>query len=287
MINKTIEWVKSTEKAAQRFYEKALKSFGDDRELAVFLRHLAEDEKKHYEMVSGAYGLYGGVSDIPQGIYIDVEAMSRIGTAIRLCEKRLEAGELTKTELIDSIVTIEFSECNEIFLYAITVLKVSPGEFRKAVVEIRKHKVRIEAFLKGKPEYSGYTETIKSLPAPSGESILVVDDEVGMIDVFEAFLSPVGTVESAANGVEALGKINKSPFFSVIVTDVDMPLMGGIELYRKTSERYPALKERFVFLTGTMDPARLLFFRENNLKYFMKPVSIKDIKTAVCDIIEK
>lgn len=287
MINKTIEWVKSTEKATQRFYEKALESFGDDRELAVLLRHLAEDEKKHHEMVTVANDLSGGVSDIPQGISIDAEAMSTIGAAIRLCEKRLEAGELTKTELIDAIVTIEFSECNDIFLYAVTVLKALPGEFRKAVVEIRKHLARIEAFLKGKPEHSGHLDKIKSLPAPSCESILVVDDEEGMIDVFEAFLSQVGTVESAANGVEALEKITRSPFFSVIVTDVDMPLMGGIELYRKTSERYPALKERFVFLSGAIDPARLQFFRENNLKYFMKPVSIKDIKTAVRDILEK
>lgn len=287
MINKTIEWVESTEKAAQRFYEKALETFRDDTELAELLRHLAEDEKKHYEMVSVASGFTGKSLEFPQGVSIDPEVMSGIGTALRHCEKRLEAGKLTKTELIDAIVTIEFSECNEIFLYVITVMKAFPGEFRNAIAEIRKHKARIERFFAGKPEYAQYLERIRSLPDTGGERILVVDDEEGMLDVYEAFLSQIGAVESAVNGVEALAKISKNPSYSAIVTDVDMPAMDGIELYRAVCEKFPALKDRFVFLTGTMDPSKASFFRENNLKYILKPVSIKDIKTAVYGIIGK
>jgi len=287
MINKIIDWVKSTEKAAQRFYEKALETFRDDAELAVLLRDLAEDEKKHHEIVSVARGLSGKGADLSREASIDPELMRGIGSALRQCEKRLEAGELTKAGLIDAIVTIEFSECNEIFLYIITVMNAFPGEFRKAVAEIRKHKVRIENFLADKPEYAQYIERIRSLPDPSAATILVVDDEEGMLDVYEAFLSQVGTVEIAVNGLEALGKISKNPSFSAIVTDVDMPVLDGIELYREVCDKFPALRERFVFLTGTMNPSRSSFFSKNNLKYLLKPVSIKDIKTAVNGIIGK
>lgn len=287
MISKTIDWVKSTEKAAQRFYEKALETFRYDEEIAVLLRDLAEDEKKHHEMVSAARGLSGKGADLYREASIDPELMRGIGSALRRCEKSLEAGELTKDGLIDAIVTIEFSECNEIFLYTITVLNAFPGEFRKAVAEIRKHKVRIENFLAGKPEYAQYIERIRSLPDASAARVLVVDDEEGMLNVYEAFLSQVGTVDIAVNGLEALAKISKNPSYAAIVTDVDMPAMDGLELYREVCDKFPALKDRFVFLTGTISPSRSSFFSKNNLKYLLKPVSIKEIKTAVSGIIGK
>ncbi len=287
MFDNTIDWVKSTEKTAQRFYEKALESFGDDAELAVLLKHLAEDEKKHHEMVSVASGLAGKVVEIPRGATVDPEVMSGIGTALRLCENRLTAGRLTKDGLIDAMVTIEFSECNEIFLYVITVMKAFPGEFRNAVAEIKRHKNRIEKFLADKPEYAEYLDRIRLLPDPAGERILVVDDEEGMLDVYEAFLSQTAMVESAVNGGEALEKIKKRPSYSAIVTDVDMPVMDGTELYMNVCEQFPQLKDRFIFLTGTLDHSRSSFFKKNNLRCLMKPVSIMDIKTAVLDIIAK
>lgn len=287
MFSNTVDWVKSTEKTAQRFYERAHETFGDDAELATLLKHLAEDEKKHYEMVSVASGLAGKGLEVPQGASIDPELMSGIGTALRLCEKRLEIGRLTKASLIDAIVTIEFSECNEIFLYVITAMKAFPGEFRNAMAEIRRHRNRIKKFLADKPEYAKCLERIRSLPDASDERILVVDDEEGMLDVYEAFLSQTATVESAVNGGEALEKITKRPFYSAIVTDVDMPVMDGTELYLTVCKKFPQLKNKFVFLTGTTDHSRSTFFRKNNLRCLMKPISIKDIKTAVLDIIAK
>lgn len=286
MLNKTIDWVKSTEKAACRFYEKAQEQFGYDRELEALLGELAGDERKHYEMVSVACALSGGMPDLPPGISVDTAAMREIGSRLRQCEKRLEAGELKKDDLVDAIVTIEFSECNEIFLYAITVMKAFPGEFRKAANEIKKHKVRIETFLKGRPEYSAHLDTIRKLPEPGDERILVVDDEAAMIDLYEVFLSQIGTVETAVNGVEALAKMEGKPF-SAVVTDIDMPVMNGLELYSTVTRRHPALKDRFIFVTGSFDDSRTRFFKDNKLKYLMKPVSIKDIKKAVLDIIER
>lgn len=287
MINKTIEWVKGTEKAAERFYEKASEIFGDDCELAEFLSELAEDEKKHYKMVLAASGLAGNLEELPQGGSADLEVMSAIGSTLMDCEKRLEAGELTKTGLIDSIVTIEFSECNELFLYILAVMQAFPGEFRNAVTEIRKHKTRIMAFLDGKAEYAEYLERVRSLPDAAAERILVVDDEQGMLEVYEAFLSQVGNVESAVNGAEALGKIRENPAYSAIVTDVDMPVMDGFELHREVCSQFPSLKDRFVFLTGAVDPSKKSFFQTNGLKYLLKPVSITDIKTAVINIFGK
>lgn len=62
--------------------------------------------------------------------------------------------------------------------------------------------------------------------------ILVVDDEPVVIKSCERILSPEGyTVDTASNGKEAIGKMGKNGF-DLVITDLKMPDMDGIELLR-------------------------------------------------------
>jgi DNA-binding NtrC family response regulator len=63
--------------------------------------------------------------------------------------------------------------------------------------------------------------------------ILVVDDEVPIRDILKKGLSQMGgfSVEVAQNGQEAIGKIEQD-IFDLVLTDMRMPEMDGIELLK-------------------------------------------------------
>lgn len=66
--------------------------------------------------------------------------------------------------------------------------------------------------------------------------ILVVDDEKVIRDITQAFLMLNGyEVDTAENGKEALDKLLNNTF-DVVITDLKMPLMGGMELLEKISK---------------------------------------------------
>ena len=63
------------------------------------------------------------------------------------------------------------------------------------------------------------------------KTILVVDDSVTMVMSLKSTLSMGGfQVETAGNGQQALDKMNAGVKPDLIITDINMPVMGGLEL---------------------------------------------------------
>ena len=72
-------------------------------------------------------------------------------------------------------------------------------------------------------------------------SILVVDDNLAMADTLADILEAKGfTVHAAASGAEALEILRERPV-DILLTDVKMPEMDGLELFRETRSLYPKL----------------------------------------------
>src|SRR6476660_9512061 len=67
--------------------------------------------------------------------------------------------------------------------------------------------------------------------------ILIVDDEEIIRDLFAASLGEVYSCETAADAQEALEILAREPF-ALVITDVQMPGLSGIELLRKIKELY-------------------------------------------------
>ena len=63
--------------------------------------------------------------------------------------------------------------------------------------------------------------------------------------------------------------------------------MNGIEFYNKAAGKYPDIKNRILFFTNSRDEQLLSFLRDRNLRYFLKPSLITDIKNAVIEILNK
>ncbi len=129
-------------------------------------------------------------------------------------------------------------------------------------------------------------QEIRKLPKIWEERLLVVDDEPVIVDMLVAILEDEDIIDSASNGKDALKKINDN-HYSAIVSDVDMPVMNGIDFFKKAVEKEPDIKEKFLFFTGSFDSEVSDFFKQNKIKYLPKPSSIADIKKEVFEIISR
>ena len=116
----------------------------------------------------------------------------------------------------------------------------------------------------------------------SGSSILVVDDEPVILDLMIDVLRLSGhRVDTASNGDEACRKVRSGPY-DLIITDVRMPEMNGIELYRNVMELRPELRGKFIFVTGDLiDKDVLDFLAEVNAPTLPKPIDIRRVTKAV------
>jgi PAS domain S-box-containing protein len=80
--------------------------------------------------------------------------------------------------------------------------------------------------------------------------ILVVDDEELVLRVVERGLSKEHEVVTVTNGRQALALCAGGAKFDVILCDLIMPHMTGMDLHRELSRIAPELTDRMVFLTG-------------------------------------
>lgn len=81
--------------------------------------------------------------------------------------------------------------------------------------------------------------------------VLVVDDEGVLRSLLQEMLRSCFrcTVDQAQNGQEALAAIERK-HYDLIVADIRMPVMDGVELFIKLQSTHPAAAKRFVFVTG-------------------------------------
>ncbi len=100
--------------------------------------------------------------------------------------------------------------------------------------------------------------------------ILIVDDEERMRHLLSIMLSRRGyRVEQAADGVEALTMI-ESASFDMIISDIKMPRMDGIELLKKIQEIDVPCPVVFITAFATVDSA-VNAMRDGAVDYITKP----------------
>lgn len=85
-------------------------------------------------------------------------------------------------------------------------------------------------------------------PAPA--RVLVVDDETSLLHAMKRFLSREHDVEIASSGPTALDVLNRDPGFDVVLCDLMMPGMSGMDIHKHLMQNQPDMAERMVFMTG-------------------------------------
>jgi CheY-like chemotaxis protein len=74
-------------------------------------------------------------------------------------------------------------------------------------------------------------------------TVLVVDDDPGVLEVLEAMLEDLGCdVIGAGSGMDALDRLKRDERISILITDINMPGMDGHELAERATRIRPGLK---------------------------------------------
>ncbi|MBN2141523.1 MAG: response regulator [Desulfovibrionaceae bacterium] len=122
--------------------------------------------------------------------------------------------------------------------------------------------------------------------AQAQPSILVVDDEQGLLDVCEEALNDRGfEVFRAANGEEALSVLGRARV-DVVLSDLKMPLMGGMDMLRRINEL--GLGVDVIFLTGygTIENA-VACMRMGAREYLLKPFDLDQLFAKIDDCLKE
>ena len=123
------------------------------------------------------------------------------------------------------------------------------------------------------------------------ENILFVDDEQDLeLLIRQRFRKAVKNgkynLYFAGNGAEALEVLAENPQITVIVTDINMPIMDGLELLQRINEkRNPLLKVIIVSAYGDMDNIRIAM-NNGAFDFLTKPINLDDFEKTIEKTIE-
>jgi CheY-like chemotaxis protein len=125
---------------------------------------------------------------------------------------------------------------------------------------------------------------------PSGRSgthlrpgrVLVIDDEQLLGDALRRTFSRDNQLVCVSSASEALALLERGKRYDVVLCDLMMPGMDGIEFHRRLSQKLPDEAARVVFITGGAVTARVeaFFNRVSNL-LLEKPVDIDGLRALI------
>jgi len=119
-------------------------------------------------------------------------------------------------------------------------------------------------------------------PGGGRPSVLVVDDESIIAQLVADLLDGEGyEVETAADGRAALDRLAQRSY-DVVLSDLRMPEIDGLGLFRAIEQRHPELLRRFVFITGTSAQAEYQgFIDDAKVPVLTKPFDVADLLRVV------
>jgi DNA-binding NtrC family response regulator len=118
-------------------------------------------------------------------------------------------------------------------------------------------------------------------------TILIVDDEPNIRRVLEAVLVKEGhTVLTGENGRKGLDILSKDPNIDVLITDLIMPDINGIELLAAAKELNPSMSVLMITAHGTIKSA-VDAMKLGAFDYIPKPFDLDEIKLVVRNALER
>jgi DNA-binding NtrC family response regulator len=119
------------------------------------------------------------------------------------------------------------------------------------------------------------------------KKMLIVDDEETLTySLYQSFILEKKDYEvvTAASGEEASKKLAGSPF-DLVITDISMPGMSGLELLSLIKEKYP--KTEVIVITAYGSEEKKEESLQKGARYYIeKPFEIKKIKKLVMELLQ-
>jgi two-component system response regulator PilR (NtrC family) len=117
--------------------------------------------------------------------------------------------------------------------------------------------------------------------------VLVVEDEKSMRDLLSMMLRKEGyAVEVADSGTQGASRVAKDPVYDLVITDVSMPGMTGLELLRHIRKVSPESSVILMTAYGSKDTA-IEALNEGAAYYVEKPFDLDEMKVVVRRTIDQ
>jgi len=111
--------------------------------------------------------------------------------------------------------------------------------------------------------------------------ILYVDDEPINLILFDRIFGKKYAIRAADSGMKGLEVLDEDPDIKIIISDMRMPHMNGLQFISKAREKHPDLI--YFILTGYEISKEITDALEQKLidRYFQKPFKLEEISGAI------
>jgi signal transduction histidine kinase len=122
----------------------------------------------------------------------------------------------------------------------------------------------------------------RGVPAGRRGLVLFVDDEPMLCDLVTQVLRARHEVHAVTSAREALARLGRGERFDVILCDLMMPVMTGMEFYEELGRVAPEQRDRIIFLTGgAFTPSARTFLSQVPNPRLEKPFEVDDLLALV------
>ncbi len=108
--------------------------------------------------------------------------------------------------------------------------------------------------------------------------VLIVDDQPEIARALARVFGADAEVTIAGSGADALGRIERSGGFELVLCDVMMPGMTGPQLFARVKAIDPRTAAAFVFTTGGVDAHHQQELQATGARCLAKPVEIGELR---------
>ena len=110
--------------------------------------------------------------------------------------------------------------------------------------------------------------------------VLVIDDETNFTEEIEEFLQNQGYISYTANNVQKGRNILKNQDIDLLILDVRLKGVSGLDILKEVKETYPKLEVIIVSAHGDMETV-ITALRNGAIDYLKKPFRHTDIQIAI------
>ena len=282
MMHPQIDWLAEREEEIESLYRAAAAQFAAHPRFSRFLLTLAEQERDHGNFMRNLHRPEdAGLAEI--GTLCDPIARQKTEEMLAASWQALAVG-LTEKAMLELIVKLEFSEWNAIFLLAMNWSGQKDDEFRRMLSEIELHRKTVENYLLQTPAAEELCQIIHALAPLWKKRILIVDDDPVIARLLGIIMTPYGELEITTRPADALNYLRHC-HFDVMISDVCMPEMNGIELYQQAIQLDPEIGKHFLFFTATNHEEHLRFIAEHHIPTLKKPAPLKVLQETMTNLL--
>lgn len=118
-------------------------------------------------------------------------------------------------------------------------------------------------------------------------SILYVDDEVINLELLQLTFMNDFRVVTATSAKEGLKLLEQNPDIHVVVSDLKMPVMNGLDFIKVVKQKFPS--KICMLLTGYIESEIMLegFNKELIFRYLMKPWKKDELRKTILEAMKR